>query len=103
MLKHKLTKMKQEEEGNYRFYGVMIVCTANFQNTFGEETLELIKESMNMILKQEIHPDYLQVFTYNGIKFYAISDYSWDTPLKEIQDVTGMELPVVTFLLPEDY
>ena len=81
----------------------MIVCTANFQNTFGEETLELIKESMNMILKQERHPDYLQVFTYNGIKFYAISDYSWDTPLKEIQDVTGMELPVVTFLLPEDY
>ena len=89
--------------GNFRCYGLLIVCTAIFQNTFGEETLELIKETMNMILKQERHPDYLQVFTYNGIKFYAISDYSWDTALKEIQDVTGMELPVVTFLLPEDY
>lgn len=95
--------MEQEEEGNYRFCGIIAVCTANFKNTFGEETKELIEESLRMILEQEENPDYLQVFYYGDRKFYAISDFSWDTALEEIQNLTGIELPVVTFLLPEDY
>lgn len=103
MLKHMLIKKEQEVEGNYRFTGVGVVCTSNFKHTFGDETEQLIYESMILINVLEEHPDRLQVFYYGSQKFYVISDYTYDTPLSEIQELTGMKLPVVTFLLPEDY
>ena len=103
MLKHILIKEKQAVAGNYRFNDVLAACTANFYNTFGDETEQIMDSSMILINVLEEHPDRLQVFRYGGKKFYVISDYTYDTPLSEIQELTKMKIPVVTFMLPGDY
>lgn len=92
-----LIHLPQECEGNADF-NRRIVLTSHFQDVFGEvASLSIIARAMAMIRKLD-KPDYLQVFSYNGIKFWAIADASKGDEF----DDEDFE-PAVTFLMPEDY
>lgn len=58
-----------------------------FNNAFGTEAEEISLCPLNSIVKRLVIAEYLQVFKYNGIKFWSINN------LDEI----------VTMLLPGEY
>lgn len=101
LLKHKLIHHEQECEGDYWFKGANIFYTPGFGSEFGDELSELILVSLELIEELE-HPDYLQSFTYNNIKYWVISDYDKTCSAEWIKEQNGVG-PVVTFLLPSEY
>lgn len=90
----------QECPGDYLFKGVVTVVTRAFQETFGDETSALCFASLYEILENRDRPDWIQVFTFKGIKYWCISNFrEGDKP----SDYEGVEKLYITFLLPEDY
>lgn len=88
---------EQEYHNNhYAFFGVPIVCTIAFRNAFEEEYEELVRASLRKL--REKYPnknyDYLQVFHFRDITFWAIADAHQNERMKDEH---------VTFLLPSDY
>lgn len=70
------------------FTKVLLVCTNDFNNSFGIESEEISLRALNSITQRYGNSaEYLQVFEYNGIKFWAINDFD----------------ETVTMLLPEEY
>ena len=100
-LKHELKMQEQECEGDYWFDDVQAFCTPGFKNAFKDELLIIMTFALMKINELE-HPDYLQVFYYNDIKFYVISDYDKSCTREWIKEQTGIG-PYVTFLLPSEY
>lgn len=101
LLKHELIHKEQECEGDYWFDNVQPLYTPGFGEVFKDELLMLIPIALYKINQLE-HPDYLQVFIYNDIKFWVISDYDKSCTREWIKEQNGIG-PVVTFLLPSEY
>lgn len=100
MLKYELELCEQEAEEDGLFDCEHICCTQNFKYVFKEETAELMFNALDLLKKTYEHKCHLQVFKYNGIKFYLIADFSvGDKP----EDYEGIDYLYVTFLMPEDY
>ena len=100
MLKHELKMLGQEQEGNCKFHGVVPFATRNFIETFGEEWREIALTALHKINTEQKHPDYLQVFEYNGERFWVISDFEDDAKLENYK---GLDYFYITFLMPGDY
>lgn len=88
-LEHKLIHKEQSDNGMLNdFTNVLIVYTNGFNNTFGIESREISICALNSIIQRYGNSaEYLQVFEYNGIEFWAINDFD----------------ETVTMLLPEEY
>lgn len=98
MLDGKALQLDEQEiqDNYYAFFGVPIVYTRAFGNTFGDICEDLIRLSL-MKLKEKYpkgNYDYLQVCHYQGETFWIISDASQKEKWKDEH---------VTFLLPSDY
>ena len=87
---------EQECKGHYVFNNINVSCTQGFALLFGEPVE--IRRCMDMINKRYPEPDYLQVFSYNGVKFYAISPCDED----ELEELPEEERRV-QFLLASEY
>lgn len=97
MLTEKIIMDEQEVSDNhYQFYGIPVVCTRTFKDTFGEEYALVAFAARQMIAEKypEKNWDYLQTFSYKGIKFWCIADAKQREHQKEEH---------ITFLLPTDY
>ncbi len=97
MLTEKIIMDEQEVSDNhYQFYGVPIVCTRAFKDTFGKEYALVAFAAQQMIAEKypEKNWDYLQTFSYKGIKFWCIAD---------AEQGEHQEEEHITFLLPTDY
>ena len=92
MLKGKVFINDQEGKGNYTFIGVRACVTCGFSDTFGEETLDIVRTALALIQgKYPNNADYLQTFEYHredekSVRFWCIHDVDH-----------------ITFLLPEEY
>lgn len=89
----------EEQEFNenyYKFFDVPIVYTPSFREALGEDYELVIRYSLLKI--KEKYPmknyDYLQVFSYRGIKYWVISDAHQNEKWEDEH---------ITFLLPSDY
>ena len=82
-----LKLLPQEANGKYQFDG-QTVMTRDFQNTFDEDYLFIVIETMKLIRKRVNAgiADYFQVVECNGTRFWVIDDVDH-----------------ITFLLPENY
>lgn len=70
------------------FTKALIVYTNGFKNAFGTEAEEISFYALDSIIQRYGNSaEYLQVFEYNGIKFWVINDRN----------------EVVTMMLPEEY
>lgn len=97
MLTENIIMGEQEFSGNhYQFYGVPVACTLAFKDAFGEEFALVALAARQMIAEKypDKNWDYLQTFSYKGIKFWCISEASQDERLEDEH---------ITFLLPDDY
>lgn len=97
MLTEKIILNDQEVSDNhYQFFGVPIVCTPAFRDTFGEDHILVAFAAQQMIAEKypDKNWDYLQTFTYKGISFWCIAD----ADQKE-----HWEDEHITFLMPSDY
>lgn len=91
----------QEVEGNYNFIeDVRVLVTPGFLQMFGEEANALVLASQYLIVEAYERPDYLQVFTYKGIKYYCISNFQKGEKASDYEDTP---YPYITFLLPSEY
>lgn len=89
-MKYKLIHKEQTKDSYIfnDFTKVLLVCTNGFNNTFGAEAEEISLCALNSIIQRYGNSaEYLQVFEYNDIKFWAINDCD----------------KIVTMLLPEEY
>ncbi|AXH53470.1 hypothetical protein ACEE25_07190 [Clostridium perfringens] len=89
-MKYKLNHKEQTSDAYIfnDFTNVLIVCTQGFNDAFGIEAKEISLCAINSIIQRYGNSaEYLQVFEYNGIKFWAINDFD----------------ETVTMLLPEEY
>ena len=79
-----LTLKPQEQEGTYQFNS-QLFATNGFISEFGEEAHMLafvaVNRIINEIVKVQSGADYLQVFEYNGRRFWIIDDVSHITVL----------------------
>lgn len=83
--------LPQECEGNYNFNCNKVMVTKAFMDVFGEDAMRIALISKKMILERYSKPDYLQVFTCKGIRYWCMSSY----------DDEGNSY--ILFLLPSDY
>lgn len=105
-LKGKLEHLKQEqdrenfegEKQDYKFSGLPFYMTSAFMETFKDEYLLLMWHAIREIssIKEK---ERVQVFKYNGKKFYAVS--TWENGTKAEDYVNPEELNVV-FMLPSE-
>ena len=93
-----ITLYPQEQEGNYNFH-VRPMVTRGFQSLFGDLTVLLVQNCLTMIDECYEKPDYLQVFSYEGTKFYCIADFERGAVAS---DYEGIPYLYVTFLLLEE-
>lgn len=75
---------EQECEGTSKFDSDMYM-TKGFMNTFGDNFVEVIFKTMDLIKKRP-NTDYFQVATCDGITYWIIDD-----------------IDHITFLLPDEY
>ncbi len=107
-LKGKLEHVEQEqdeedfrgEKQDYKFSGLPFYMTSAFMETFKDEYLLLMWHSIREINSIKGEKERVQVFNYNGKKFYAVS--TWENGTKAEDYVNPEELSVV-FMLPSDY
>ncbi|WP_434799219.1 hypothetical protein [Terrisporobacter vanillatitrophus] len=89
-MKYKLFHKEQDPDACIfnDFTKALIVYTNGFKNAFGTEAEEISFCALNSIIQRYGNSaEYLQVFEYNGIKFWAINDFN----------------EIVTMMLPEEY
>lgn len=97
MLTEKIVMNEQEfHDNHYQFFGVPMVCTKAFKETFGEDYIKVAFTAQQMIAEKYPNKnwDYLQTFTYRGIKFWCIADSDQNEKWEDEH---------ITFLLPSDY
>ena len=92
-----LELIEQECKGHYVFKNINVSCTQGFALLFGESE-NVVRKCMDMINERYPEPDYLQVFSYNGVTFYAISPCEED----ELEELPEEERRV-QFLLASEY
>lgn len=88
------------EKQDYKFSGLPFYMTSAFMETFKDEYLLLMWHSIREINSIKGEKERVQVFNYNGKKFYAVS--TWENGTKAEDYVNPEELSVV-FMLPSDY
>lgn len=94
-----LTYFCQEVEGDYNF-DVRPVCTVGFANRFGEAATALVQNCLSTIKATYENPDRLQVFAYDGVKFYCVADFERGHTADEYE---GVPYLYVIFMLPNEY
>lgn len=101
MLSEKPILCPQGCEGNYMFAGenLMVFVTPGFLDAFGSEAKLLAFASQCLILETYTNPDWLQIFTYKGIKYYCIADFERGD---KVDDYKEVERFYITFLLPHE-